>query len=160
MRYTMHQPTRPPGLYWQLRWLAGRILRWLQSMRILPSNTWPVSLTHAGGGRNARPVVLWAVGAEPRSLRDSCRGFSAVFEGLPGFAPVLITDVADFAFFSRLGWLVEYVPDLEGSGESYRERKALLLARLYPDATVLPVSAGLAADDSIAEIRRQVLRGG
>ena len=33
-RYTLQQPSRPPGIYWQLRWLAGRTLRWLQAARI------------------------------------------------------------------------------------------------------------------------------
>ena len=36
--YAMQQPRRPPGVYWQLRWLAGRILRWLQSLNVLPSD--------------------------------------------------------------------------------------------------------------------------
>ena len=157
-RYTMRRPGRPPGLYWQSRWLAGRIVRWLQSLRILPSNPWPIDLTHATRGRGARPVVLWAVGTDRQSLRDACRGFAAIFETLPGFAPVLITDVADFAYFSRLGWLVEYLPTVHGTGEAYDKRKAKYLARLYRDAPALPVSAGLAAEESAAEIRRWVKR--
>jgi hypothetical protein len=56
---------------------------------------------------------------------------------------VLITPLSDFAFYSRLGWLVEYLPKL-GNDEAYRERKRRYLAWRYRDATALPLSAGLA----------------
>jgi hypothetical protein len=53
---------------------------------------------------------------------------------------VLVTDVADFAFFSRLGWLVEYLPKLSGEGQAYELRKARFIAKLYRDAPALPVN--------------------
>jgi hypothetical protein len=89
-------------------------------------------------------------------LREACGGFSRMQDSLPGFALVLVTDVADFAFFSRLGWLVEYLPELAGQGEAYEDRKARLLARLYRGAPVLPVRAGLESGSRAEEIRRWV----
>lgn len=153
-RYKMDRPERPQGIYWQLRWLAGSALRWLESVGLLPTNPWPVSLLHAGRRRNAAPVIIWAVGADRDTLRRSARGFSDLFDQLPGLAPVLVTDVADFAYFSRLGWLVEYVPRVGGEGEPFDSRKARFLARLYEGAPALPVSAGLEAASGIAELRR------
>jgi len=88
-------------------------------------------------------MLIWAVGADPETLREACTGLSEQWDSFPGFAPVLITDVADFAFFSRLGWLVEYLPRLTGQGEPYEERKLKYIARLYRGAPVLPVNAGL-----------------
>jgi len=61
-------------------------------------------------------------------------------------APVLITNVSDFSYYSKRGWLVEYVPDFSdgGSGDpsdirAAREAKLLHLARMYRAAPVLPV---------------------
>jgi hypothetical protein len=76
---------------------------------------------------------------------------------LPGFVPVLVTNVADFAFFSRLGWLVEYVPALSAPAGGYAERKQRHLAWRYRDAPALPVSAGL-TDESIALARSEIAR--
>jgi hypothetical protein len=144
-RYALRRPPLPPGLYWQLRWLAGRIVRWLEAMRILRPDPWPASLRQAAGSARAKPLLIWAVGTDRDTLREACGGFARLLDSPPGFAPVLVTDVADFAFFSRLGWLVEYLPELSGEGEAYGERKARLLARLYRGAPVLPVRAGLEA---------------
>jgi hypothetical protein len=66
--------------------------------------------------------------------------------------PVLVTDVADFAFFSRLGWLVEYVPALSTPADDYGERKRRYLAWRYRDAPALPVSAGLAEFAQVQEL--------
>lgn len=60
--------------------------------------------------------------------------------------PVLITDQADFAFYSRLGWLVEYLPHLPGSGESYFDRKLAYLAWRYQNVPVIDFSAELVFD--------------
>lgn len=158
-RYTMQRPQRPPGFYWQLRWLAGRVLRWLASQGILQSDPWPASLKHAGTSSKAKPLLIWAVGADPDTLREACRGISGLLDAIPGFAPVLVTDVADFSYFSRLGWLVEYLPRLTGQGEPYEERKLKHLARLYRGAPVLPVIAGLETDCLADNIRQWLMRG-
>lgn len=155
-RYTLQRPPRPPGLYWQLRWLTGRILRWFESKGVLRADPWPVSLGHAQTRRNAKPLLIWAVGADHDTLHEACSGIAELLDASPGFAPVLVTDVADFAFFSRLGWLVEYLPALAGEGTPFETRKAQFLARLYRGAPALPVSAGLATEATAQEIRRRL----
>ena len=142
-RYLLERPPMPPGIYWRLRWLAGSLLRWLQEHGVWRRIAWPVSLKQHPSSPNAKPLLIWAVGAHRDTLREACTGLSDRWGAFPGFAPVLITDIAEFAFFSRLGWLVEYLPPLAGQGEPYAERKLKFLARLYRGAPVLPVSAGL-----------------
>lgn len=153
-RYALRRPPLPPGLYWQLRWVGGRMLRWLEEMRLLPPAPWPASLKQAATTARAKPLLIWAVGMDRDSLRDACGGFLRLQDSLPEFAPVLITDVADFAYFSRLGWLVEYVPKLYGQRTPYEETKARFLARLYRDAPALPARAGLARGPRAEELRR------
>jgi hypothetical protein len=159
-RYTMQPPRRPSGFYWQLRWLAGRTLRWLASQGILQSDPWPVSLKHAATNSKAKPLLIWAIGVDRSTLREACGGFSAMLDDLPGFAPVLVTDVADFAFFSRLGWLVEYLPTVAGHGEIFAARKARFVARLYRGVPVLPASAGLEIDCPADNLRQLLMSGG
>ena len=88
-------------------------------------------------------MIIWAVGTDHETLREACTNLQERWDSFPGYAPVLVTDIADFAFFSRLGWLVEYLPRIAGQGEPYEERKLKYLARLYRGAPILPVSAGL-----------------
>jgi hypothetical protein len=140
-RYTLALPPLPPGVHWRLRRIAARAVRRLQAALRRP-NPWPAALRHAPGAR-ATPLLIWAMGADRSSVRAACRRLAEVREALPGFAPVLVTDVADFAVYSRLGWLVEFVPEIAGEGASYRERKMRFLARLYRGAPALPVSAGM-----------------
>lgn len=149
-RYQLRRPPRPPGLYWQLRWIAGCVLRWLESIYIKNPDPFPPGLKTTLGNAGAKPLVIWAIGADREILRDACRRFADMDIASSGLAPVLVTDVADFAYFSRLGWLVEYIPSLSGEGPPFGERKARFLARLYRHAPALPVSA---ADVSWAEIR-------
>jgi hypothetical protein len=157
-RYTMHQPRRPPGFYWQLRWLAGQTLRWLESHRLLRSEPWPVSLRHASTNRTAKPLLIWGVGVDRITLREKCNGFSNLLGTLPDFAPVLVTNEADFAFFSRLGWLVEYLPSIAGQDELFPHRKARFLARLYRGAPAIPASIGTVTGPQADEVRRLILR--
>lgn len=135
--------------------VSGRIhrsvRRVLAAVRMLPPwitpYPWRADLKHAAAGADARVMLIWAPGTGRDELRRSCAGFARRLAGDARFVPVLVTDVADFTHFSRLGWLVEYLPDLTGTMASYPERKAAYLAWRYRDALVLPVSAGL-ADDS------------
>ena len=147
-KYELQRPPKPPGLYWQFRWLAGRLVRWLQSKKIWRSDPWPVALKQMPAHASAKPLLLWAVGAEQYMLREACERFSELLVKLPGYAPVLITDVTDFAFFSRLGWLVEYLPKMIGEGESYENRKTRMLARTYRGAPAFPVNTVLACSGS------------
>jgi hypothetical protein len=158
-RYAMQRPQRPPGLYWQARWLAGRMLRWLESLGILPSDPWPARLKHAGNSGKAKPLLIWAVGVEREALRHACHALSTLLDTLPGFAPVLVTDVADFARYSRLGWLVEYLPRIEGTGDAFEDRKMRFIARLYRGAPVIPPGVHLASPEELAELRRRLAHG-
>jgi hypothetical protein len=155
-RYELRWPMMPPGLYWRMRWLVGCLLRGLEWMKLKKPDPWPVSLRHSPAGAGARPYLLWAVGTDQQTLRSACSHFVELGATLPGFVPVLVTDTPDFAFFSRLGWLVEYVPELHGAGTSYAARKIRFIARLYGDAPVVPVSVGLQAREHADEIRRVV----
>lgn len=146
-RYELRRPPMPPGTYWRLRWLAGCLLRWLRSLPFLQPQTWPVNLKQSRHA-SAKALLLWGMGLDRETLRAACRRFSELQVAGQEFAPVLITDVADFAFYSRLGWLVEYVPHLAGEGTAYDERKLKFLARLYRGIPGLPVSIGLNADHS------------
>lgn len=143
------------GLYRRVRIAVGDVLRGL-GLRARPvPKPWRVGLRHAERTEEAGPLVLWALGAERDALRRACLAFKAIEpELLPELVPVLVTDVTDFAFFSRLGWLVEYLPRLEGDGEPYERRKARFLARLYRGAPVLPVTAGLELEENGERIRR------
>lgn len=60
-------------------------------------------LKHVELGENPRPFMIWALDTDRDTLRAACRGFETLRTTLPGFVPVLVTNVADFAFFSRLG---------------------------------------------------------
>lgn len=152
-RYELKRPPMPPGLYWRLRWIAGWILRSLRPLLVWRPDPWPVVLKQAYRAR-MRPVLIWAIGVDRGTLRAACDGFARMQDSPLRLAPVLVTDVADFAFFSRLGWLVEYVPKLAGEGPSYDERKARLLARLYRRLPALPVAVGLAEKCPTKYLRR------
>ena len=157
-RYELLRPSKPPGFYWQLRWLAGRFLRWLESKGLKQPDRWPVGLKQHGSAR-ATPLLIWAVGVDRETLRTACSRLNELQTGASGFAPVLVTDVADFAHFSRLGWLVEYLPTLAGEGEPYEARKVRFLARLYRGAPALSVNSVLESR-CWKDIQRLIRRNG
>lgn len=138
-RYELSRPRMPPGFYWRVRWLAGWTLRWLESVGVKPLDPWPSALKHHNSDDRAKVILIWAVGSDREELRKACLSFAEMPTALAASVPVLVTDVADFAFFSRLGWLVEYLPNLSGAGDQFSERKARLLAKLYRDVPALPV---------------------
>lgn len=107
--------------------------------------SWQSALKHAPSTEGSTTFLIWALGIQQEELRAACDGFVMRFDSGSDIVPVLVTDVADFYYYSRLNWLVEYVPDLSGAGESYSERKQRYLAWRYQDAVVVPVSAGLAS---------------
>src|ERR1700743_1923540 len=107
---------------------------------------WLSTLKHRVVAADVKTLVVWALGADRNTLRAACEGFSMKLLSDGSVAPVLVTDVADFAFYSRLGWLVEYLPTLSGDGLSYRQRKQAYLVWRYRDACIVPLSAGLGAE--------------
>lgn len=142
-RYELTWPRVPTGIYWKLRWFAALALRALEHSGLISPDPWPTSLKQANTDPDARAYLIWAVGADSEKLPEACRGFSDMQSSLPGFAPVLVTDVADFSFCSRLGWLVEYLPHISGYGEPYDIRKARFILRLYSNVPAFPWTAGL-----------------
>ena len=102
-------------------------------------------------------MIIWAVGSNTETLRESCDGLSTTLKNFSGYAPVLITDAAAFSYYSRLGWLVEYLPNVIGEGEPYSGRKARMLARLYFGAPAVPVRIGLLPGQERADILRKLL---
>jgi hypothetical protein len=152
-RYALRfMPSEGLSLYRRLRAYAGRLLRWLGVMRPVPLEPWLAGISHVEGSDDARPFVIWAMDTDRDTLRTACRGFETLNATLPDWVPVLITDVADFAFYSRLGWLVEYVPQMSGLAGGYAERKRRYLAWRYRDAPALPLSVGLTENVPIGEL--------
>lgn len=134
-----------------LRDRALRFVKWLLASAKLTSPhvtsyRWSSALKHTPIMVEARTLLIWALGAEHDELRQACEILSKRLRDCsPPLLPVLVTDVADFAYFSRLGWLVEYLPELSGGGQSYRARKQHYLAWRYRDALVVPITANSAS---------------
>ena len=139
-RYGQWRSPVPPGLYWKARWLAGTVLRALESVGLRPPERWPVALKQSPWRVSASPLLLWGMGMDQPVLRKACDAVRTACQSLHELAPVLVTDVADFAYFSRLGWLVEFVPSLSGEKGVYSQRKLRYLARLYSGALLVPLS--------------------
>ena len=143
-RYALwHPPGQRKTLYRRSRKALGRLLRRWKLRPTQPLEPWLSGLKHVPQSDRAKPLVIWALDTDRERLRDACLGIERLLPALAGWTPVLVTDVADFAFFSRLGWLVEYVPRLTEPGSDYRDRKARYLAWCYRDSVALPVSVGL-----------------
>jgi hypothetical protein len=159
-RYVLRRPQLPKTLYWRLRRLAAETLRLLERLGLRDGSPWPARLRHAAGTAKATPLVIWAQGLDRETLREACRGLQKPLQGVPEYAPVLVTDVADFAFFSRLGWMVEYLPELDGEGESYAARKARLVARMYKHAPAVPAQVALHAGLSEEDLRGWITKSG
>lgn len=136
-------PAAPPGLYRRLRMALGRLLRRLGLRRDPPPRPWLPGLKHFEGAGDGKALLIWALDTDREQTRRACLGIERLQASLPGWTPVLVTDIADFAFFSRLGWLVEYVPSFGEPAGAYRDRKTRYLAWRYREAPSLPVSVGL-----------------
>lgn len=158
VRYELLPQKPSPIWHRRLSQKVGRLLRvlGLSRSRYL-KQPWHSGLKHVQHPPQARPLLIWSEGHDRQFVRDACEGMKYLLDGRPVFLPVLVTDVADFAFYSRLGWLVEYLPELSGSGTSYRDRKRRYLAWRYRDALAVPLSAGLASEsewNAILEVSR------
>lgn len=140
-------PQRPsPIWHKRLSQRTGRLLRVLGLSRArYRGQTWQPGLKHADSLPHSRTLLVWSDICSTDAQREACRGLQQMLAAYLNLCPVLVTDLADFSFYSRLGWLVEYLPDLPGDGPSYRERKQRYLAWRYRDALAIPLSAGLAS---------------
>jgi hypothetical protein len=140
--------SKPPSSWHERAWRSLRHV--LAAVGLISPHVtpypWQPTLKHRSVSADVKTVVIWTLGADRDQLRAACEGFSKKLPSADGLAPVLVTDVADFAFYSRLGWLVEYVSELSGEGPSLQQRKQAYLAWRYRDACVVPLSAGLASD--------------
>lgn len=134
--------------------LGTRLFRWCKKLLaeigiIHPHVTkyvWVSTLKNVPSEENSTTMLIWALGITLEDQRAACEGFIKRLSLTSGIVPVLVTDIADFAYYSRLKWLVEYVPSLSGKGGSYRKRKERYLAWRYRDAKIVPVSAGYASE--------------
>jgi hypothetical protein len=140
----------------RLRRATGRFLRRFGLMRPLPPRPstpvepWLTELSYIDYGNTAKPLLIWAMDIDRDELRSACAKIMELQAESPGWAPVLVTDVADFAFFSRLNWLVEYVPSLSPPAEGYFVHKLRYLAWRYRDVPALPVTVEI-KDDMLLE---------
>ena len=116
---------------------------WLVSLRLIkPSqfdSAWSPRLKHVPAAQGAKVVLFWAVGEfDEHDLRLALTTQLERFKSQGGVLGVLVTNVPDFAFYSRLGWLVEFLPKLPGDREAYVQQKLSYLAWRYRDAAVVP----------------------
>ena len=148
-RYALLFPPAAPSFFQRLRAKPVRLLRRLGLIpppQPRPLQPWLTELEHVDYGKAAKPLLIWAIGVDRDELRAACETIRKSQIASPGWAPVLVTDVADFAFFSRLNWLVEYVPSLSAPADGYSEHKLRYLAWRYRDVPALSVTADLKGD--------------
>lgn len=130
---------KPP----QQKFLAQHNLRgW--NKRVLPWYLWEARIKHQPLPEECQGLLIWAVGIEKSDLRQMCSDLKKHLDRDTKFLPVLLTDVADFAWFSRLGWLVEYLPQLANCKKDYANKKLSYLAWRYRHYPVIPASLGFA----------------
>lgn len=127
--------------------LKNRVFRWLRdvlvALRLIKPGqfgcAWSPKLKHVPVEEGAKVVIFLAVGAyDKQDLRLELAAQLERFKSQGGGLGVLVTNVPDFAFYSRLGWLVEYIPALSGTHESYAQEKLRYLAWRYRGADVVP----------------------
>lgn len=127
--------------------LRIRLFRWLRDLLVglklvnpgQFGSAWSPRLKHVPAAQDAKVVLFWAVGEyEKQDLRLELTAQLERFKSQGGGLGVLVTNVPDFAFYSRLGWLVEYLPALSGTHELYAQEKLRYLAWRYRGADVVP----------------------
>lgn len=148
----LHKPRKLPAA--RKARLKARFAYWRQDRRLREpkiQHSWQARLKHAPADSVEAVLLVWAVDVADLDLRAACQGLAEFLAVTPGLLPVLVTDQADFAWYSRLGWLVEYVPNL-GDKQRYKKNKLRYLAWRYRDAIVLPARAGLVPRDELTQL--------
>ena len=125
----------------------------LQLTRLLLSR-WHTGLKHGCANPSGTVVILDDLD-DHSDFHQVCTSLKEHLANCPSLAPVLITSHADFAFYSRLGWLVEYLPRTLPNYEVYIERKKRYLAWRYKYALVLPLYAGRATEEEFKALMQQ-----
>lgn len=111
-------------------------VRWASLLRKrLRLRPWQAGLKHKEVFIGREQVLLIiALGVAQQSIREFCTELDGKLSKEGAQIPVLLTDTADFSFYSRLGWLVEYVPDMD---TPYGKAKLDYLALRYQGAEKL-----------------------
>lgn len=140
---------KPPSRLIDRLYRSGR--RFLGKIGALPPQLtaypWLGTLRHGKSAKEtSRPILLWALDMPKEAVRSACYKLLSRLDAKQDLSPVLVTDRADFAFYSRLKILVEYLPDLPGEGMNYQARKQRYLAWRYRTAVVIPLGAGELSD--------------
>lgn len=155
VRYELLPQKPAPELSKRCSQKLGRLLRvWGLSRARYQKQVWQAGLKHAPASGN-KILLIWSDVPDKATSRAACRGLQSLLAVRPAYVPVLVTPLADFAYYSRLGWLVEYLPDLPGESPSYRERKERWLAWRYRDAVVVPLSVGLLDSDTFQNLTQR-----
>ncbi len=143
VRYELLPQKPPPQWHHRLSQRVGRLFRVMRLDRTRYRNQgWHAGLKHASFQPEAKPLLFWSEGTGQKEVRAACTGAQSLLQSHPEWLPVLVTDVADFTFYSRLQWLVEYLPHL-GQDSDYYSQKRRYLAWRYRNALALPLVAGL-----------------
>ena len=143
VRYELLPQKRPPELCKRIVQKLGRLMRVLGLSRSYYQNRqWLPGLKH-GATKGSITLLIWSDVADKESSRTACAALQCFLSTHPQYVPVLVTPLADFAFYSRLGWLVEYLPEISGEGHNYTERKQRYLAWRYRHAEAVPLSIAL-----------------
>ena len=143
VRYELLPQKRPPELRKYIAQKIARLMRvWGLSRSYYQNRQWLPGLKHGAAEGNII-LLIWSDIADMESSRAACAAFRCFLSTHPQYVPVLVTSLADFAFYSRLGWLVEYLPQIPGEGPNYTERKRCYLAWRYRHAEAVPLSIGL-----------------
>ena len=145
IRYELLPQKKALSFQKRLTQSVGRLFRRMGlSHGLYCSQVWNSGLKYADCRPEMRPLLFWSERLDKQAMRNACSGARNLLQAHPGLQPVLVTDQADFAFYSRLHWLVEYLPCMEEGTTAYQDRKKRYLAWRYRDALILPLTAGLA----------------
>lgn len=144
LRHDLLADKPPSGLmnrsYRSVRRFLGKIGMLPPQLTAYP---WLATLRHGKCPEsNARLFLLWGLGMSKDATRSACGKILQRLDAKRDLSIVLVTDRADFAFYSRQKILVEYLPDLPGEGMDYQTRKQRYLAWRYRNALHVPLAAG------------------
>ena len=110
--------------------------------------TWNSGLKHYTGKSKHTILVVDNVNDKEKIFKV-CTNLKNIFLSLNETSIVLITNYADFHFYSRLGWMIEYLPSALPNSSLYIAQKKQYLAWRYKNSTVLPLSLGFLPDKQV-----------